>query len=184
MPRKQPVHRDLEALGLIVPPPAAPAETGSAAEWKRVERELQLSLPADYKGLIARYGSGGFGDFLYPLNPFVANKHGNLLQRAEVILAAERSSGMWRHHGVPFSLYPDKGGLFPWGVTDNGDTLYWYTHGPADWWPVVAWEGRGFRFEVYQRTASGFLRLWLSGQLAVGVFPGGPFEQVFRPAGA
>jgi hypothetical protein len=172
----------LEALVRLIPPPLAPKDTGSA-DWKRTEEELQLQLPADYQGLIARYGSGSFGDFLYPLNPFTSNKHGHLLQRAKIILAAERSSDMWRHQGVPFRLYPDADGLFPWGVTDNGNPLYWYTHGPAGGWPIVVLGSRGCRFEVYQRTVSAFLYLWLSGQLSVGVFPAGPFAPVFRVAG-
>jgi hypothetical protein len=30
-------------------------------------------------------------------------------------------------HGktVPYALYPERGGLFPWAYTDNGDTIYW-----------------------------------------------------------
>ncbi|WP_088253407.1 SMI1/KNR4 family protein [Fimbriiglobus ruber] len=181
MPRKPLLHRDVAALELIVPFPATTAEIGPAAEWTRVERELGIRLPSDYKCLIDSYGSGSFGDFLYPLTPFAVSEYGNFLKRAKAILEAERSSGMWRDQGVPFSLYPDTSGLFPWAVTDNGNTLYWYTHGPADHWPVVVQEGRGFRFEVFQRTAAGFVRLWLTGQLSVGVFPAGPFERSFRP---
>jgi hypothetical protein len=141
-------------------------------------------VPEDYKALIARYGSGTFGEFLSPLNPFTANPHGGLVRRGRALLDSERGSGMWPHQGVPFALYPDAGGLFPWAVTDNGDRLFWYTHRAFDRWPVVVWAGRSFRFEVYQRTAAGFLREWLSGRLAVGVFPAGPYAPVFIPAEA
>jgi len=182
MPRKSQLHPDIEHLVAVVPPPDAPLETGSAADWKRVEKELRLKLPDDYKGLIACYGSGCFGEFLHPLSPFTANRHGHLLQRGQAILAAERVSGMGRQQGGPFPLYPDEGGLLPWAVTDNGDTLFWYTHHAFAPWPVVVGSGRGFRFEVFQRSAAGFLGLWLAGQLAVGVFPAGPYPPAFRQA--
>lgn len=180
MPRKPRLHPDVERLAALVPPPAVPTEVGSPAEWKRIETALGVKLPDDYKGLIECYGSGCFGEFLYPLSPFTTNRHGHLLHRGQAILAAERASGMARHQGVPFNLHPDAGGLLPWAVTDNGDTLFWYTH-PA-LWPVVVWSGRGFRFEVYQRPAVGFLAVWLAGQLAVGVFPAGPFPPMFQQA--
>jgi hypothetical protein len=174
------LHPDLERLVAVTPPPSAPIEVGSSADWKLVEADLGVKLPDDYRGLIDSYGSGCFGEFLYPLNPFTANRHGHLLHRGQTILAAERSSGMAPHQGLPFALYPVSGGLLPWAVTDNGDTLFWYTH-PVPW-PVVVWSGRGFRFEVYQRSAAGFLAVWLAGQIAVGVFPAGPFPPIFQQA--
>ena len=182
MARKPRSHPDLERLYAVVRPPDSPTEPGAVADWKRVEAELGVKLPDDYKGLIGRYGSGCFGEFLYPLNPFSQNRAGHLLHRGRAILAAERASGMSREQGMPFPLHPDEGGLLPWAVTDNGDTLFWYTHPACASWPVVVRSGRGYRFEVYQRTSAGFLAVWLTGQLAVGVFPQGPYSPTFQPA--
>lgn len=39
---------------------------------------------------------------------------------------------------VPFPLWPEPGGLLPWGSTDNNDHVFWLTIGEPDRWPVVA----------------------------------------------
>jgi hypothetical protein len=74
---------------------------------------------------------------LWILNPFAANRYLNLVQQARRQLEAERMIRAERPSDMPFSLHPERGGLFPWAMTDNGDRLYWLTEGDPNHWPTV-----------------------------------------------
>lgn len=66
---------------------------------------------------------------------------------------------------LPWPIYPEPGGLFPWAVTDNGGTLYWLTEGEPDGWPTLHdphscvpedWERHDLPFaELLLRTITG-----------------------------
>lgn len=63
----------------------------------------------------------------------------------------------------PFPYHPEKGGLLPWAVTDNGDRLFWHTEGRPGAWKVVVWHPRGPGHEVHDVGAVAFLAGWLGG---------------------
>jgi hypothetical protein len=42
---------------------------------------------------------------------------------------------------APYSYYPEPGGLFPWGATQNGDTLLWLTEADPEKWTIVVTDG-------------------------------------------
>jgi hypothetical protein len=42
----------------------------------------------------------------------------------------------------PRSLFPEEGGLLPWGVTDNGDILNWITSDNPEKWSILVYDGR------------------------------------------
>jgi hypothetical protein len=112
-----------------IPPPSTPIEAGSLEAFSVVEARLGLTLPDDYKHLIYTYGTGAWKQFLWVLNPFSANRFLNLIEQAQRQLDADRIiRAHWPHH-VPFALFPERGGLFPWAITDNGNRLYWLTAG-------------------------------------------------------
>lgn len=72
---------------------------------------------------------------------------------------------------MPFALYPEPGGLFPWGLTDNGDRLYWLTEGEPNSWVSIIYESRGPRYDRHAIGCCEFLRRWVAGDLPVAVFP-------------
>jgi hypothetical protein len=72
----------------------------------------------------------------------------NLQGRGEKILEADRESRRSFSSHYPLGLYPEPGGLLPWAITDNGDTLYFITTGPPDEWPTVIKGPRAPEFEV------------------------------------
>lgn len=146
-------------------------ESGSIEAFAPVEAQLSLLLPMDYKQLICGYGSGSWQEFLWVLNPFSRNKYLNLVEQSRRLLEAERIiRGDWPDL-VPFALYPEEGGLFPWGITDNGDRLFWRTEGEPGSWPIIVFESRGPEYECHQLSCCDFLREWLRGELIVSVFP-------------
>ena len=77
---------------------------------------------------------------------------------------------------VPYPLYPDPGGLFPWAVSDNGDVLYWLTRGSPDEWEIVVNESRGPQFEGFKEPMTYFLAKLISGEIVSEILPRSAFE--------
>lgn len=158
----------LQFLKKVAPPPNIPDE--AHGDWQQVEATIGLGLPNDYKDLISEYGTGRFSDFIYTFNPFSTNKWLNLTNTSKKILDGERTlRGDFSE--FPFPLFPEPDGLFPWGSTDNGNYLYWYTKGEPQDWTIVVWESRGPEHEVYEMSITQFLGKWLSRELNCQVFP-------------
>jgi hypothetical protein len=133
----------IENLVRIVSPPTTAADHGSAEGWEQCQQQLGLSLPSDYRQLIDTYGTGCWMDFLWVLSPFAKNTNLSLLTQAHLHLDGERTiRALWPEQ-VPFPLYPEPEGLFPWAITDNGNRLYWQTCGAPEDWPTIIYESRG-----------------------------------------
>ena len=52
----------------LVPPPSVPVAANG--DWPKLERELGLPIPQDYKDFIANYGTGAFCNYLVIPSPF------------------------------------------------------------------------------------------------------------------
>ena len=156
----------LEALAQLVD---LANEDRIVIDWVEVERELGLELPADYKEFATRFGAGHFRDgYLWVVVPTGEGPRLNFfesLYQNMGILAEVRSSGI----KVPYPLYPDKGGLIPWGSTVDGDVFYWITeHHDPDHWAVVVNEVRADNWFESDRSMTQLLYAILSGQLVIG----------------
>jgi hypothetical protein len=117
-------------------------------------------LSLDNKQYINTYGSGCVGAFIWPLNPFSKNKYLNLNDQVKAQLDALKSLKMtWGDVQVPYPLYPKPGGLLPWGLTDNGDVLYWRTVGLPDNWSTVINEARAPLYEEFEESMPSALGL-------------------------
>jgi hypothetical protein len=152
-------------------------------DWPKVEGAIGVALPEDYKEFIASYGTGKICDFLRVYNPAAADKGANLIWRFGVDLDALRTLRGQFPQYVTFDAFPARGGLIPWGITDNGDGLYWQS-GPK--WSVVTADSGYSEFERYSGTMTQFLSAVLSRQYRCGVFPDDFLEQgdaVFFKAG-
>jgi hypothetical protein len=135
-----------------------PTDTGDFGRWQKIEDDLGISLPDDYKEFINVFGTVQIGDFIYVLSPFTENPHLNLKEQVFEILEGFRSLGSF-FGGEKYThpLYPDKGGLLPWGFSINGDHLFWLTQGEPRDWRIAVDESRGASFETYNQSMSGFL---------------------------
>ena len=118
----------------------------SDERWVAVEEALGLRLPGNYKKLVDLFGASSWGEFLHVLSPF--DERLNLQQVGGQKLDADRDSRTEFPSHYPLPLYPEPGGLLPWAITDNGDTLYFITRGPPDDWPTVIKGARPPEFEV------------------------------------
>jgi hypothetical protein len=165
------MKNDTSRLWRLVPPPAQPVTPGSPELFAGVERAFDLVLPADYKEIIATYGDGQWQEFWYLLNPFSANPHLNLIAQAprEDVsgndqLSAERYIKE-RHPEYPHPIWPERGGIFPWGATDNGGRFFWLTEGVADEWRTIYYPSRDPDSQTFELSVSEILCCVLLGEL-------------------
>lgn len=171
-------------LYTVLPPPAAPYESGESTEWPEIEKLLGTSLPTDYKEYINTYGTGQIAHFVSPYNPFSKTSFRNLLKQAPNQVDILR--GIKEEFGeavCPYPLFPEPSGLLPWGATGNGNILFWLMSGTPDEWCVVLSEGRGPGFEQYDESMTDFIAKLLTGRIISRFFRGfSPDEAVFVPA--
>jgi hypothetical protein len=128
----------IKQLKQLVAPPRSPTEVGTAEEWAAAERSLGVRLPHDYRGFVFAYGSGLFARLYIVYNPFATSRYIRLQERVRVVCEIER--GTKRSFGakfVPYPIFPEPGGILPWGRDENGNDYYWRTGGPPSRWKVV-----------------------------------------------
>jgi hypothetical protein len=141
----------------IIQPPETPVENGETEEWGRVEKAIGTRLPNDYKNYINVFGTGCLANFLWVFNPFTRNTNLNLLNQVTVQLNAITTLEEEFGEKSPYQVYPTPGGLLPWGITDNGDVLFWLTNDEPDYWNVVICSARGREYEEFEATIIDFL---------------------------
>jgi hypothetical protein len=150
---------------------AVSSECSSAREWPKIESAIGITLPNDYKGYINTFGTGCIGGFLWVFNPFSQNENLNLLKQIQkqldILSVLKNELGK----ECPYPLFPESGGLLPWGITDNGNVLFWRTIGSADDWNVVIGEGRGPEYEEFADTVTNFLRKLIVGDIESRIIP-------------
>ena len=105
-----------------------------------------MQLPGAYKRLINLFGASTWCDFLHVLSPFDFRL--NLQARGKEILDVMRECRKEFPSHYPLPLFPERGGLLPWAITDNGDTLYFITQCSPDDWPTLIRGPRSPEFEV------------------------------------
>ncbi len=161
----------LESLKSVLTPPTNPLKTGDSKGWAELENVLGSPLPKDYKDFISTYGTGGIDNFLWILTPFVNDENVNYLGRSKVIRDAYLESKQQFPQYFKHNVYPETGGILPWGYTDNGDELYWLTNGAPETWTVVIYETRSSEYHEYSMTMTEFLLQIVSKKLVSDAFP-------------
>jgi hypothetical protein len=159
----------VEDLMRVVPPPASMKR--APHDWEMVEHRLGMQLPQDYKELISVYGEGCFDRFLWTYSPFSANKFLNLLDRSQAVLSAFATLKKNPNDNVPFPLFPEAGGIYPFGGTDNGDSLFWLAAGSPSEWSIVVAESRAPEYEQFDMPTTVFLARLLRRDVVCRIFP-------------
>ncbi|MCG8419786.1 MAG: SMI1/KNR4 family protein [Proteobacteria bacterium] len=147
-------------------------ETPNPGGWEKVEQELSLVLPEDYKWFIEQYGTGCVSMYVWILNPFSKNENLNLIYQigSQSALFREMKDELGEE-GCPYRVYPDEGGLVPFAISDNGDTLFWLadSQDPQDW-PVVVNQTRSSIYEVHEQNMTSFLLKLVTGEIKSEIF--------------
>ena len=160
----------LNKLLSVAPAPMFPKGCGLPVLWKRLEDELGITFPFDFKEIIAAYGYGEFNGFFSIANPFYSPANDipyrDFLSYRLREMEAARSS--YPEVAAPFPAFPSKGGLFPWGYTGNGDLVSWRTDGKSESWPIVCLDDdRSNEYDEFTLSPSEFLVKWLTGEISV-----------------
>ncbi len=93
--------------------------------WEKIEKELNVIFPSDYKYFIDNYGAGAINDFLWIFSPFEDNKNINSLDRlSELVYYDNITDNKKADSTEKINYYDGKSGLFPIGVSDNGDEIF------------------------------------------------------------
>jgi hypothetical protein len=157
-------------LAKLITPPSSPNEVPQQHEWPQIEAQLGTSLPADYKDFVSLYGTGKIDNFLWIFNPSSQNENINLATQFRVQLSALSELQAYGEV-LPYKLFPEPDGVFPFAITDNGDVLYWKTSGSPDTWTVLVNEARSPDWEAFDLVMTVFLSKVLSRQIHPRAFP-------------
>ncbi|MCA8992127.1 MAG: SMI1/KNR4 family protein [Planctomycetaceae bacterium] len=133
----------LEELQRVSPPPERPLAVDG--DWSRVESDLGLCLPPDFKEFASTYGKGRFGrDEILVFHPLEwSNVRNSWSQRASHFRA-------WLDAGfnVPYPIFPEFEGLLPCAIVSDVNRINWLTRGSSENWPLVYFDRDHGYFEV------------------------------------
>ena len=151
----------IKELTDIVSAPEHPIEIGDIQAWRVFEQRIGLEFPKEWYDVSVTYGTGAFGGELKLLNPFSSSFSQILNHQLEILRYAERYDA----GGDPYSLHPDRPGLFPWARDANGYGLCWYTEGDPDEWPIIVTLPREEETGLYQMSMTAFLVKAFKGEI-------------------
>lgn len=135
-----------------------PVYTPARVPWELAPAELGVQLPLDYRAFVDLYGTVNFNGEWGPLtlkeDSGGGRRPGGLAGwrfdtdndfREQVEIEDE----FWDQEFTP--VFPDPGGLLPWGVSSNHDYCCWLTTGPdPEQWPVAVFgEGRDGKLDHF-----------------------------------
>lgn len=163
----------IEKLQRLIKAPNQPIAVGHNDLWPSIESQLGGILPYDYKEIIAIYGLGCIDGFLSILNPFTNNPNLNLISYSKEILESLQTLVVEFDEKIVFPIYPKENGVFPWGITGNGDMIFWRFKKKCFQPPIVIMEGRGPQWEEYYLSTAEFLVKVISRELKIQIFPKG-----------
>lgn len=161
----------IERLSELLVPPSEPILRPTAEDWAVVEGRI-TPLPSDYRAFLDIYGLGSIDGFLSVLSPSAPEPLYSLASQLETqatVHGALRSQV--GHDVIPYQMFPEFGGLIPWGTTTNGDVCYWVTSDSnPDRWAVFI-EDSEVEWEQYPGTMSTFVQEVLQGTYTSAIFP-------------
>ena len=159
----------IERLENIISPPEHPLECPSMEHWRLVESNF-VPLPNDYHDYLKRYGTGAIDSFIWIFNPASANPNLNLANQIERQLDILRETNQTGFE-PRMMLFPEQGGVLPFGISDNGDVLLWETKGDADAWTVAVLPSRSSPFIRFSSNMTDFLAGILERSVHCEAFP-------------
>jgi hypothetical protein len=165
----------LETLLDALPTPAHPVETVDADQWETFELITGITLPDDYKAYLRVFGTGIIGGVITPHNPFCKRPLWKIHYTCRDWMRESAGIHKYKHlygeQTFPYAIYPEPGGVLPWGETDNGDRLFWLTTGLPNEWTILMNEVRSSDFELFECSMTEFLRGLITGDIQSDIIP-------------
>ncbi len=119
------------------------------------------------------YGFGCIDQFLWIYTPYAENENLDLLKQVEVINNAYLEMKEEFPEDYTFDVFPEKGGLLPFGGTENGDVLYWLTSDNNTPWLIVVYDNRHSEYIEYSKSIIDFLYELSTKGIVCSIFPSG-----------
>jgi hypothetical protein len=116
---------------------------GLRMDWARVESELGVRLPEDYKRVCESFGPGEFSQYLDILCSRETGGPDILVQWHACVEAAGKRKDPALPHPffAPYHVFERErpNGLIPWAITQNECEFYWLADsGDSNEWPIIA----------------------------------------------
>lgn len=169
----------LSHLKTILVPPHSPSENGDKDVWPPID--VNISFPDDYVDFIKSYGTGRIADFIALFNPFTKNVDLNFFEQKKLILEDFNYLINEDSDYYNYTLYPNKGGLLPVGVTDNGDYFFWVVSNVenSNLWGTAIVASRSPDVEYFDVNITSLLAGILSKKIKPDSLPGNfPYKKV------
>jgi len=159
----------------IMPPPANPIDVDPAVLQRNLESlKLTSGLPEDYLRYAMIYGSGC--PQLHDNDPEIGPRTWDMWSPArptypEIIARFYDAKNQFREametFDIPLGLYPEPGGLLPFGEDHSGFSFTWKTDGNPEEWKVVFIYAYDYdEYEIFDMGFSEFLFQLLTQQLS------------------
>ena len=169
----------LSHLQTILVPPHSPCDNGDGNVLPLID--VTVSFPDDYASFTKNYGTGRIADFIAIFNPFTKNEDLNFFEQKKLILEdfnllLDEDSEYYK-----YTLYPNKNGLLPVGVTDNGDYFFWVVSNieNSNLWGTAIVASRSPDIEYFDENITSLLAGILSKKIKPDSLPGNfPYKQV------
>ncbi|QYN24408.1 SMI1/KNR4 family protein [Amycolatopsis sp. DSM 110486] len=125
-------------------------------DWAAVEAALGTALPADYRAYADTYPALYLDKLITIRHPLAVSEWAKLVEGAKPVLESFAYGRSQVPDAVPYPLFPEPGGLLPWGYDDDGADYFWRTAGSPDEWTVLVFDsGEWWEFP------RGFGALWI-----------------------
>jgi len=140
----------------------------SALEKRNNIYSGEIVFAKDYLELIQTFDGLCINDFLYVLSPFSNNEFLN----SEMCFARMKNSYeafcVSSNIAPKYHFFDGTNGLFPWGITENGDELYWDL-GRKD--SIVVFSSRYSEISEFEMCMSEFIRAVFKKENFMSIFP-------------
>lgn len=155
-------------------------------DWTEIERAVGLRLPEDYKQFSESFPDGWFRRFVRVGKP--DRSEGGPQQLNSFAMSQLETLRAWRaegHDQFPYLLYPEPGGLLPWGAVRAGGYGFWLTDpsGAPENWPVVTASQQCDHWARFDGTLCEFLTEVAAGRYDASQFTEGPVRVMMNPSG-
>ncbi|WP_086771395.1 SMI1/KNR4 family protein [Streptomyces bobili] len=168
--------RNFEDAATEVLGTARPA-VSSDPDWATLERGLGVSLPDDYKRIVARYAPVQLNVHLYLHHPSTERWNLRRWMDQTVTAFARRNLTDAKCPGFPQGpLFGGPEGLIPLTSTDRGEYLFGAADARSGHWRILACNGDEQDFYEYRMPFSEWLHHYLAGESMFG-----PGSAVFYP---
>jgi hypothetical protein len=171
----------LDMLLDVMNPPIYPVEAVDQTQWDIFELITGITLPNDYKNYLGVFGTGIIGGVILPYNPFCIRPLLQIHYTGRIwmqeALAIQALKWQFGPHVFPYPVYPEPDGLLPWGQTENGDRLFWRTHGSPNNWHIVINEVRSSIFEAFDGSMTKWIHGLITGAIESTIIPYDALDQ-------